>query len=140
MRAACGVSARANACNIRDDSVMVFSKRLFFWRSRGYACRQPRSGFRTISRLRGDYESLYSWLDTHESKECVDSLAILKYEYRRSLRDELKNDLKKNITTDKRTRILLYIVTKILVASKGHFPLVDGERRLGQATRQEKLG
>ena len=31
--------------------------------------------------IRGDYESLYSWLDDHEAKECGDSVAFLSFLY-----------------------------------------------------------
>jgi hypothetical protein len=55
--------------------------------------------------VRGDYEGLYSWLDTHGAKECGDSVAVLKYEFQGPLLDTLKADLKKSFTFDKRTRI-----------------------------------
>lgn len=50
--------------------------------------------------VRGDYESLYSWLDAHGAKECGDFLAVLTYRHEgqlidKLLIDKLKADLKK---------------------------------------------
>ena len=71
--------------------------------------------------LKGDYENLYSWLDAHSAKECVDSLAVLKFEYRQSLRDELKAELKKSIATDKLTRIYVIYRDPSTNRNKGTF-------------------
>jgi hypothetical protein len=53
----------------------------------------------------GDYESLYVWLDQHKAKECGDSVAVISYRYKGELSDHLKEDLRKSIAIDKRTRI-----------------------------------
>ena len=36
--------------------------------------------------IRGDYESLYAWLDQHNAKECGDSLAFFKFDYTHDLK------------------------------------------------------
>jgi len=55
--------------------------------------------------VRVDYESLYAWLDNHGAKECGDSVAVLNYEFRADLAEELKDDLDKNVGLAKRDRI-----------------------------------
>jgi hypothetical protein len=64
--------------------------------------------------IRGDYEGLYAWLDTHQATECGDSVAVIKYNHENSsqqrniqLADKIKSDLKKAVSIDKRTRIYL---------------------------------
>ena len=57
--------------------------------------------------VRGDYESLYSWLDRHSAKECGDSLAWLWYDYSGDLVEELKSDLRQAVALDRRSRIYL---------------------------------
>jgi hypothetical protein len=78
--------------------------------------------------VRGDYEGLYAWLDAHDAKECGDSLAVLTFRYEgASLPDKLKADLKKNITTDKRTRI--YVVYRDPATNKNKGKFIFGSRR-----------
>lgn len=55
--------------------------------------------------VRGDYESLYAWLDERGAKECVNNMALLVYTYTGDLRESLKKDLAESIDIDKRTRI-----------------------------------
>lgn len=55
--------------------------------------------------VQGDYDGLYEWLDEHDARECGDSLAILKYEYRRDLLKQLRADLEKSVQFTKRSRI-----------------------------------
>lgn len=57
--------------------------------------------------VRGDYEGFYRWLDEHEAIECGDSLAFLRYTYKRSLIESLKADLSDAIDLTKQTRIYL---------------------------------
>lgn len=77
--------------------------------------------------VRGDYEGMYSWLDAQEAKECGDSLAVLSYEYKGSLITSLKNDMKKYLDTDKRTRIYVIYRDKTSNKNKGRF--IFGGRR-----------
>lgn len=55
--------------------------------------------------VRGDYESLYAWLDDHGAKDCVDSLAFLIYEHEGPLMERLEADLREAVEVDNRTRI-----------------------------------
>ena len=51
----------------------------------------------------GDYEGMYSWLDSHGAKERGDSLAFIKeYEAQRDLVAELKRDIKESVELNKR--------------------------------------
>jgi hypothetical protein len=70
--------------------------------------------------IRGDYESLYAWLDQHDAKECGDSLAFFKYEYTHDLKAELKLDLEKAIDT-KTKKIRIYIIWTQDGKQKGGF-------------------
>jgi hypothetical protein len=77
--------------------------------------------------VRGDYEGLYSWLDARNAKECGDSLAVLKFEYRNSLPDELRAEINRSVTTDKRTRIYVVYRDNTTGHNKGTF-LIGGRR------------
>jgi hypothetical protein len=56
--------------------------------------------------IRGDYEGLYLWLDSHEAKECGESLALLHYKYDGTLLSKLKGDLETALNIDKRTPVV----------------------------------
>jgi len=77
--------------------------------------------------VRGDYEGLYAWLDAHQAKECGDSLAVLTYSHEGSLPDQLRADLEKSITADKRTRI--YIIYREHDTNKNKGAFILGGRR-----------
>lgn len=77
--------------------------------------------------VRGDYESLYAWLDAHDAKECGDSVAVLTYECSGILEDALKDDLEKAITIDKRTRVYVIYRQPSTKKMKGNF--IFGGRR-----------
>jgi hypothetical protein len=55
--------------------------------------------------VRGDYESMYEFLDTHGAKECGDSVALLQYEFRNDLLAELKKELARCVEFDRRARV-----------------------------------
>jgi len=57
--------------------------------------------------VRGDYHGIYEWLDDHDAKECGDSTAFLRYEYKSDFINEIKKDLSDNIDLSKRDRIYL---------------------------------
>lgn len=57
--------------------------------------------------VRGDYEGMYDFFDTHEAKECGDSVAVLRYEFKKDLVAELKKDLAKSVKLDRRSRVYL---------------------------------
>src|SRR5271155_1179048 len=77
--------------------------------------------------VRGDYEGLYAWLDSHHAKECGDSLAVLEYEYQGSILKKLKTDLGGAVETDKRTRMYVIYREKSTNKNKGNF--IFGARR-----------
>jgi hypothetical protein len=58
--------------------------------------------------LRGDYESLYAWLDERDAQECGDSLAFLKFQHTGSLIASLKREINRAIKTTKSAR--LYVI------------------------------
>ena len=78
--------------------------------------------------VKGDYSSLYSWLDNHNAVECGDNVAVFKYDApdEESLPDKLKNDLASNVTFGKSDRI--YIIWKNKQGlNKGRF--IVGKRK-----------
>jgi hypothetical protein len=54
--------------------------------------------------LKGDYEGLYRWLDSRAARECGDSVAYVRFEYKKNFVAELKKCLAENISTDAGTR------------------------------------
>ena len=71
--------------------------------------------------VRGDYASLYTWLDSHSAKECGDSLAFLNYEHQGNLKDELKTELKGALTVEQRTRVYVIYRDPTTGKNKGSF-------------------
>ena len=55
--------------------------------------------------IQGDYEGMYSWLDSHDAQECGDSVAALEFEHQEDLLKELKRELKSSVRIDKKTRV-----------------------------------
>ncbi len=58
----------------------------------------------------GDYEHLYSWLDTKKAVECGDSVACFQYDVGtltddKKILEKIKSDLKKSFDVNKRTRV-----------------------------------
>jgi hypothetical protein len=60
--------------------------------------------------VKGDYESLYSWLDNHGAKECGDGVAVLNYEFKSDPTEDLKRDLEKSVDFAKRDRIYVVLL------------------------------
>ena len=77
--------------------------------------------------VRGDYASLYAWLDTRGAKECGDSVAFLNYEHKASVKEQLKIDLKKALTVDNRTRV--YVIYREAQTNKNKGAFIFGGRR-----------
>lgn len=77
--------------------------------------------------VRGDYESLYGWLDAHSAKECGDSVAVFNYSWKEDLFKELRADLEEAVKTDKRTRI--YVIYRDRAAEKNRGKFIVGGRR-----------
>ncbi len=58
--------------------------------------------------LKGDYNSLYSWLDKHKAKECGDSFAVFKFTCKTNKpKDEIKKDLELSVKFNKTDRVYL---------------------------------
>ena len=75
--------------------------------------------------INGDYEGLYSWLDTQGAKECGTSVAYLTYTHSGDLMESLKAEISSNVTFDKRSRI--YVVRRDGQTIKGGY--LVGRRR-----------
>lgn len=76
--------------------------------------------------LKGDYNSLYTWLDKHKAKECGDSIAYFEFTFKDNAREEIKKDLLDNIEFKKTDRIYL-IWTDDAMKSQGTF--IIGHRK-----------
>jgi hypothetical protein len=76
--------------------------------------------------IRGDYESMYQFLDNHHAKECANNVAALTYEYDGDLLAKLKAELTEAVTFDKRSRI--YVIYQNPVGKpRGRF--IVGKRK-----------
>ena len=66
--------------------------------------------------INGNYEDLYSWLDSKKAKECGDSLAFIKdYSFEGDFIEFLKQDIKNFVELKKTDRIYIFS-TKPLIA------------------------
>ncbi len=59
--------------------------------------------------LKGDYESLYEWLDSKDAIECGDSLAFFKIEKKQNMLEAIKKDLKKHVNFGPKDRVYLIL-------------------------------
>ena len=76
--------------------------------------------------VKGDYEGMYAWLDSHKAKECGDSVACFWYEHSGELLEDIKSDLSKRVEIDtKKNRI--YVIRLVEGKMKGAF--LFGRRR-----------
>jgi hypothetical protein len=57
--------------------------------------------------VRGDYESLYAWLDQHDAQECGDSNATFMWDDEAYIKAEIKESLTESVRFDKRDRVYL---------------------------------
>ena len=91
--------------------------------------------------VKGDYESLWAWLDEQHAKECVGNLAFINYSYKSDLIKSLRDELKKTIEVDKRTRIYAIWRDEETKKVKGRF--LFGGRRVspwaGYGAEEESL-
>jgi hypothetical protein len=69
--------------------------------------------------IQGDYEGMYSWLDSNDALECGDNVAALEFEYQEDLLKELKRELESSIRIDKKARI--YVIRRVGENVKGRF-------------------
>jgi hypothetical protein len=75
--------------------------------------------------VKGDYEGMYAWLDSHGAKECGDGLACFWYEHGGKLLPRLTKDFRDHVTIDSRSRI--YVIQLVEGEMKGKF--IIGRRR-----------
>jgi hypothetical protein len=77
--------------------------------------------------IQGDYDGIYSFLDSLGARECGDSVGVIQFEFKRDLLAELKGALSKAVNLDKRSRVYV-IFPDDKGKYKGRF-LVGGRKR-----------
>jgi hypothetical protein len=77
--------------------------------------------------IQGDYEGLYSWLDSHEARDCGDNLAFLNYEHGNDILEDLKADLDQFVKLEKRSKIYVIYLDPETKKMKGKF--IFGNRK-----------
>ncbi|MGA2192968.1 MAG: hypothetical protein ABSG42_06295 [Nitrospirota bacterium] len=77
--------------------------------------------------FKGDYDTLYAWLDSKRAKECGDSVAFFTYSFKKNLKDELKKEIRKIININTNPRARAYIVYLDSGDIKGSF--IIGKRK-----------
>ncbi|QXV67578.1 hypothetical protein INP83_03130 [Mucilaginibacter sp. 21P] len=82
--------------------------------------------------LRGDYQGLYTWLDTNKALECGQGLAFLKFATTKDvsssdLMAEVMKDFKRSVKVSKTDRI--YIVCKDSISNKIKGDFLNGARK-----------
>ena len=55
--------------------------------------------------VRGDFEGMYQFLDSHGAKECGDSVGAFHFDYKNDLIAELTKSMKEYVTFNKRSRV-----------------------------------
>jgi hypothetical protein len=82
--------------------------------------------------IRGDYESMYAWLDTHDAKECGDSIAVLKFDYSYDFLKELTESMASVINIKDSNRIYIIYYDDNLKKVRGKF--LFGRRKVSPWT------
>lgn len=77
--------------------------------------------------VRGDYEGLYTWLDSKGAIECGDSFAFFNYDVSEDITENLKKEIEKHIDINKKTRI--YIIFKDPTTKKMKGKFIFGTRK-----------
>ena len=79
--------------------------------------------------LKGDYKSLYRWLDNYQAKECMDNVALFDRDFEtKNYEEELRNDLNKNVKIETSDRIYVIIFDKD--TQKGEYAqFINGSRK-----------
>ncbi|HUT97619.1 MAG TPA: hypothetical protein VM054_00925 [bacterium] len=78
--------------------------------------------------IEGDYESMYFWLDSHEARECGDSVASFVYIFRHDLIEEIKSDLEANVNLRKKDRVYIIFYDTVKKSLRGGF-IFGGRKR-----------
>ena len=55
--------------------------------------------------VRGDFEGMYQFLDSHGAKECGDSVGAFPFDYKKDLIAELTKSINEYVTFNKRSRV-----------------------------------
>jgi hypothetical protein len=78
--------------------------------------------------LKGDYNSLYTWLDKQKAKECGDSVAYFEFICSTdNPNEEVKKDLIENVDFNKTDRVYIVWRDNTSLANKGMF--IIGNRK-----------
>ncbi|NJK35059.1 MAG: hypothetical protein HC919_08960 [Oscillatoriales cyanobacterium SM2_2_1] len=77
--------------------------------------------------VRGDYEGFYTWMDAKGAIECGDSFAFLKYEFSGDIIETLKEEIEKNVETNKKTRI--YVIYRDVETGRIKGKFIFGKRK-----------
>lgn len=75
--------------------------------------------------VRGDYDSLYKWLDSRQAKDCGDNVAYVKFQFEANLIDELTTSLLSEIKTTPASRF--YVIGRWDEKFRGKF--IVGHRK-----------
>ena len=78
--------------------------------------------------IKGDYPGLFTFLDTHNAKECGDGLATFEFEWNLDLESELSAQLKGSISFAPSDRIYLIYRDRKEMKNRGKF--IVGKRRV----------
>lgn len=87
--------------------------------------------------IKGDYNGLYTFLDSVEAKECGDSITFFQKDYGNDFLDGLTTELKTHVKFSKTDRIYVIYVEDSTKKAKGTF-LFGGRKRApweGYATK-----
>lgn len=71
--------------------------------------------------VKGDYPSLYQWLDEYKAVECGNSIAFLKYEFKEDLLKELKEDIENKVNFTNGDRVYVIFLNEEDHKIKGTF-------------------
>ena len=78
--------------------------------------------------LKGDYSSIYKWLDKQKAKECGDSIAVFSFTCStENPEEEVKNSLSESVEFNKSDRVYLIWRDDIKQIEKGAF--IIGHRK-----------
>jgi hypothetical protein len=71
--------------------------------------------------VRGDYEGLYTWLDSKGAVECGSSFAFFSYDASGDMIESLKKEIEENVELNKKARIYIIYRDPKTKKTKGKF-------------------
>jgi hypothetical protein len=77
--------------------------------------------------IKGDYDGLFRWIDSHNGKECVNNMAFITFTSQSDLLSELKSDLESSIEIKSSDRI--YVVYKDAATGRMKGKFLIGNRK-----------